>query len=72
MIVSIFLSLPHCALDIFATGKHVNQRDEYGVEIPKNFSSNIFMDLERPLNWLKNKIPKIEENLNEPAKHCPK
>ena len=36
MIVSIFLSLSHCALDIFATGKHVNHRDEYGLEVPTN------------------------------------
>ena len=26
------------------------------------------MDLKRPLNWLKNKIEKIEENLNETVK----
>ena len=36
MIVSIFLYLSHCALDIFATEKHVNHRDEYGLEIPTN------------------------------------
>ena len=29
----------------------------------------IFMDLKIPLNWLKNKITKIEENLNETEKH---
>ena len=37
MIVSMFLSLSHCALDIFATGKHVNNRGEYAQEIPANF-----------------------------------
>ena len=36
MIVSIFLSLSNCALDIFATGKHVHHRDEYGFEIATN------------------------------------
>ena len=36
MIVSIFLSLSHWTLDIFVTGKHVNHRDEYGLEIPTN------------------------------------
>ena len=40
MIVSIFLS--HCALDIFATGKHVNHRDEYGLESPTNLQSQYF------------------------------
>ena len=34
--VSIFLSLSHCALDIFASGEHVNYRDEYGLEISAN------------------------------------
>ena len=37
LIVSMFLSLPHCALGIFATGKHVNHGVEYGLEIPVNF-----------------------------------
>ena len=37
MIVCMFLSLPHCALDIFATGKHINHGGEYGLEIPANF-----------------------------------
>ena len=39
MIASIFLSLPHCALGIFATGKYVNHRDEFGLEIPTNLKS---------------------------------
>ena len=34
MIVSMFLSLPHCGLDSFATGKRVNHTGEYGPEIP--------------------------------------
>ena len=37
MIVSMFLSLAHCALDMFATGKRVNHGGEYGLEIPCNF-----------------------------------
>ena len=28
--------MSHCALNIFATRKHVNQRDEFGLEIPTN------------------------------------
>ena len=32
----------------------------------------IFMDLKRLLDWLKSKITKIEENLNETVKHRPK
>ena len=39
MIVSVVLSLSHCALDIFATEKYVNHRGEYGLEIPTNLQS---------------------------------
>ena len=45
--VSIFLSLFHCALGIFATGKHVNHRDEYGLEIPTNLQSLHFLGTEK-------------------------
>ena len=38
MIVSMFLSLPHCALHIFANRKRVNHEGEYRLEIPKNFN----------------------------------
>ena len=31
----------------------------------------IFMDLKRPLNWLKNKMTKIKENLSKTVKQCP-
>ena len=51
MIVSMFLSLPHCSLDIFATGTHVNRGGKYGLEIPANF---YFYGSEKA-NWLKNK-----------------
>ena len=35
--ISIIVSLAHCALDIFATRKRVNQGGKYGLEIPANF-----------------------------------
>ena len=41
MIVSMLLSLPHCALDIFATEKRVNHRGEYELEITANFHFDI-------------------------------
>ena len=37
MIVSMFLSLPYCALKILATGKRVNNEGKYSLEIPANF-----------------------------------
>ena len=44
-IVFMFLSLPHCALDIFVTRKRINRGGGYGLEIPANF---IFMALKKP------------------------
>ena len=72
MIVSIVLSLSHCALDIFATGQYVNHRDEYGLEIPTNLQSLNFHRPEKSITLPKSKIKKIKENLNEIVKHCPK
>ena len=66
-IVFMFLPLPHCALDIFVTGKRVNCRGGYGLEIPANF---YFYGPEKAINWLKNKVNKIEEKLKENVKHC--
>ena len=37
MTVCMSLSLPHCTLDIFVTGKRVTQGGEYGLEIPATF-----------------------------------
>ena len=37
MIVSMFLAMSHCALNIFATSKRVNHEGEYGLEIRANF-----------------------------------
>ena len=37
MIASIFLFQPHCALDIFETGKRVNHGGKYRLETPVNF-----------------------------------
>ena len=45
MTVSMSLSLPHCTMGIFATGKRFNHRVEYVLEI--------FLYLRRSLNWLK-------------------
>ena len=49
MIVSIFLSLSHYALGIFATGKHANHRDEYGLEFPTNLQSLYFHGTEKAI-----------------------
>ena len=65
-IVFMFLSLPHCALDIFVTEKRINRGGGYGLEIPTNF---YFHGPEKAINWLKNKINKIEEKLKENVKH---
>ena len=37
MIVSMFLSLSHCASDIIATGKRIKHGGECGLEIPAKY-----------------------------------
>ena len=64
MTVSIFLSLSHSALGIFATGKHVNHRDECALEILTNLQYLHFHEIEKVIKLAKkSKIMKIEENL---------
>ena len=54
-ILFMFLSLPHCALDIFVTGNRIILGGGYGLKIPANF---YFYDPKKALNWLKNKTNK--------------
>ena len=66
MIVSLFLSLFNCALDIFETGKRVYHGGKYGLEILVNF---LFYGPEEAIKLAK-KITKVKENLEETVKHC--
>ena len=49
-IVFMFLSLPHCALDIFVTRRRVNHGGGYGLDIPTSFN---FYGPKRPENGSK-------------------
>ena len=51
MIMSLFVSLPHCTFDIFANGKGINHGGEYELEIPANFN---FYVLEKANKLAKN------------------
>ena len=62
-------TLPHCALDIVATGKHVGHGGKYKLEILANFQ---FCGPEKAIKIAKYKMTKIKENLNESGKHFPK
>ena len=64
-----FVSLPHCAFDISATGKRFSHGGKYGPEIPVNLH---FYSPEQAVKLAENKIMKIEENFNETVKHCVK
>ena len=66
-ILYMFLSLSHRALNIFVTGKRINRGGRYGLEIPANF---YFYGPKKVINWLKNKINKIEKKLKESVKYC--
>ena len=66
-IVFMFLSLPHCTLEIVVTGKRINRGSGYGLEIPANFH---VYGPEEAINWLKNKINNTEEKLKKNVIHC--
>ena len=56
-------------IEIFVIGKHVNHGGEYRLEIYTIFH---FYGPKKAIKPTKNKKIKIEENLNEIVKHCPK
>ena len=68
MIVSIFLSLSHCALVIFAIGKHDNHSDEYGLEIPTNLQSLHFHGSEKAIKLAKKVKKKDRRKLKRNCK----
>ena len=60
-----FLSLRHCTLDVFATGKHGGK---YRLEIHANFH---FCRPEKAIKLAKKyKMKNIEEILNENVNYC--
>ena len=68
MTVFMFLSLRHCTLDVFATGKHINHGDKYRLEIHANFH---FCRPEKAIKLAKKyKMKNIEEILNENVNYC--
>ena len=63
-----FLSLRHCTLNIFATGKLINHGGKYRLEIYANFH---FYRPEKATKLAKKyKIKNIEEILNENVNYC--
>ena len=54
-------------LNFFVTRKRINREGGYGLEIPANF---YFYGPEKVINWLKNKVNKKEDKLNENVKQC--
>ena len=68
MIVLMFLSLAHYALDIFASGKQVSSKGECGPEIRVSFH---FYGPEKSIKLAKkyNKKDRLT-NLNKTVKHC--
>ena len=66
-VVSMFLSLPHCYLELEVTGKRVNRAGGYGFEIPARFR---FYGSKKARQWLETRLTKIEEQLNESVNYC--
>ena len=55
-----FLSLPHCTLNIFTTGKCVNHGGEYVLEIPASFR---FYEPEKAIKQAKKQNNKDQRKL---------
>ena len=53
MIVFMFLFPSQCTLDIFAAGKHINHKDEDGLEIPTNLQTLHFHGPEKAIKLAK-------------------
>ena len=68
MVESIFLSLSHCLLDIFATGKHVSHRDKYGLETTTNLQSLHFHGAEKAIKLAEKYNDKDQRNLKRNCK----
>ena len=62
MIFFLFLLLPHCAFEIFAARKHVNDKGKYRLGIAENLC---FHRLEKAIKLTKNKITSLEENFKK-------
>ena len=62
-----FLSVPPLRFGRSCNWKRVKRGGKYGLEIPAIF---LFYVPEKVIKLAKNKITKIEENLNESVKHC--
>ena len=67
MIVSMFLSLPGCTLNIKVTRKRVNRGAGYGLEIPTNFH---FYGPENAIVWIRSKITNTEKKLSQNVNRC--
>ena len=61
-VVSLYLSLPRCYLELEDIGKRVNRGVGYGVEIAARFH---FYVPEKATQWLKTRLKKIEEQLKK-------
>ena len=59
-VVSLYLSLPHCYLELEITGKRVKRVSGYGLEIPGRFRFN---GLGKATQWLEMTLTKIEEQV---------
>ena len=62
-----FLSLPNHTIRVLVTGKRINHRAGYGLEIPVQY---VFNGDEKALQWAKKNLDSIDENVNEKVGRC--
>ena len=65
-----YSSLYPCSISLWASLQLRNTSTMEMNTVWKSTRVFIFMDLKRPLNWLKNKTTKIKKNLHETVKTC--
>ena len=66
-VISMFLTLPNTSVQAELIIGRINQRGGYWLDIPV---LDHFCGHRRGVNWLKNRLEAINENLEKDIKHC--
>ena len=62
-----FLSLPHCSIEVEDVGKRINRGGGYGLEIPVQYH---FFAPAKTIDWLKKKLETVEKELDCNVSKC--
>ena len=65
--VSLFLTLPHCSMEVDILGKRVNRGSGYGLKIPVRYH---FLGPAKAIDWSKNKLETVKKELECNVSKC--